>query len=168
MVGLGAIFVVCLIIAVIWHGRHLPGFVGEWFATVLGIITTPFLMEASFIALGLLIVMIINHWRMRREGDELVYLDQAEGPGSELLPESARWAVYEGDAPASDSPDLLTRLEGAMEIGDHDSAVELLGEMDESERSSAAVLELRLRLARETGKTELAERLRAMLDQSGH
>ena len=161
--GIGAIFLVCAIIGLIWYGGTLPGFVGEWFAMVMGIITTPFLMEGSFIVLGLLIVISINHWRMKREGDELVYLDQAEGPGSETLPESARWALYKDQPLDPENPGLLTQAEGFFEIGDFDSAVEALAEMDDAERNSPAVLTFRIALARATGKDDLASRLENQL-----
>jgi hypothetical protein len=44
----------------------------------MGIVTTPFLLEGSMIILGFILVILINHWRQRREGDELVYLDEAK------------------------------------------------------------------------------------------
>ncbi|MFC7336107.1 hypothetical protein ACFQY0_02870 [Haloferula chungangensis] len=167
-VGIAAIFLVCGIVGFIWWGGTLPGFVGEWFAMVLGIITTPFLMEASFIVLGLLIVVALNYWRLHRDGDELVYLDQVEGVGSDKLPVGERWAIYGGQAPKGESPSLLDQAEGAMEIGDHDAAIEALAAMDDAERESPAVLKLRLTLARATGKDELAKRLEAKLAESAH
>lgn len=167
-VGIGAIFAVVLIIGAIWYGGTLPGFVGEWFAMVLGIITTPFLMEASFIILGLLIVMALNYWRLSRDGDELVYLEQAEGPGSETLPESARWAIYQDQPLDPENPGLLAQAEGALEIGDHAGAVEALAAMKDAERDSPPVLKLRIELARATGKDDLAKRLEAKLAKSAH
>jgi hypothetical protein len=168
LVGIGAIFLVCAIIGLIWYGGTLPGFVGEWFAMILGIITTPFLMEGSFIVLGLLIVMLINHWRLRREVDELVYLERAEGPGSEAIPESARWAIYKEHPLDPVSPGFIDQAEGALEIGDHDGVVEALTAMTEAERESPLVLGLRIRLADATGKDDLAARLRAQLDASNN
>lgn len=163
LIGSGGIFVVFLIAGLIWYGRSLPGFAGECFALVAGIITTPFLMEASFIILGLLLVMLLNYWRLRRDGDEFVYLDQAEGPGSESLPDSARWAIYDNPPLDPVNPDLLARAEGALEIGDHEGAVEALASMTDSERESPPVLEFRIALARASGKEELAKRLEAKL-----
>jgi hypothetical protein len=64
------------LILLIAYGRHLPGVGGEFFGRILGIISTPFLMEASFLILGFVLVMSLNLWRQRREGDELVYLDE--------------------------------------------------------------------------------------------
>jgi hypothetical protein len=57
-------------------GRFLPGLGGEFFARILGIITTPFLMEVTLFVLGIVLVMTLNHWRQRRDGDELVHLEE--------------------------------------------------------------------------------------------
>jgi hypothetical protein len=81
-VGLLAVF--------LWLGRAMPGIFGEWFGIVAGIVSTPFLMEASFVVLGFMIVLGLNSWRQRREGDEFVYLEQVTGPEAESLPRSAR------------------------------------------------------------------------------
>lgn len=166
--GVGAIFAVCALIGVIWFGRHLPGFVGEWFAMILGFITTPFLMEGSFMVLCLLIVMVINYWRLRREGDEFVYLEQAEGPGSEALPDSAKWAIYREAPLDPEFPAVLAQLEGFLAIDDHEAAVEALAAMEPAERESPPVMKLRIELAERSGKTELAARLKAQLEQSSH
>lgn len=168
LVGIAAIFLVCGIVWFIWWGGTLPGFIGEWFAMVLGIITTPFLMEASFIVLGLLMVIAINYWRLHRDGDELVYLDQAEGPGSETLPDSARWAVFKGQSPSGENPSLLDQAEGAIEIGDYDAAIEALAAMDDGERDSPPVLKVRITLARATDKDDLAEKLERKLAEGDH
>lgn len=167
-VGIAAIFLVCGIVGFIWWGGTLPGFVGEWFAMVLGIITTPFLMEGSFIIIGLLIVMMLNYWRLHREGDELVYLDQAEGPGSETLPDSARWAIYKDQPPSGENPALLDQAEGALEVADYDTAIEAFAAMNDAERESAPVLKLRITLARATGKDDLIKKLETKLGETSH
>lgn len=74
--GIAIIAGVAGLILLIAYGRHLPGVGGEFFGRILGIISTPFLMEASFLILGFVLVMSLNLWRQRREGDELVYLDE--------------------------------------------------------------------------------------------
>ena len=76
VVGLGVLAAVAGLILLIAYGRFLPGLSGEFFARLLGIITTPFLMETSFFILGLVVVMTLNLWRQRRDGDELVYLEE--------------------------------------------------------------------------------------------
>lgn len=52
--------------------RSLPGLLGEWIGMMIGILTTPFFMEASFALLGLVIVIVLNHWHQLREGDEFI------------------------------------------------------------------------------------------------
>ena len=63
-----------------WH--HLPGVLGEWIGAMLGMMSTPFFLEASFIFIGLTIVMWINHQRQKREGDEFVDLEGKPSPAS--------------------------------------------------------------------------------------
>lgn len=70
-----------------WH--HVPGVLGEWIGTMVGMMSTPFFLEASFIFIGLSIVMWINHLRQKREGDELVYLDE-KPPLSNKSPEEGK------------------------------------------------------------------------------
>jgi hypothetical protein len=67
--------------------RHLPGVLGEWVGTVIGVMTTPFLLEASFALLGLCIVAVLNHRRWLREGDEWVHLDPTRESTSSQDPE---------------------------------------------------------------------------------
>lgn len=151
-VGLLAVF--------LWLGRAMPGIFGEWFGIVAGIVSTPFLMEASFVVLGFMIVLGLNSWRQRREGDEFVYLEQVTGPEAETLPESARWAVYKERPEATRSPDELALIEGAIEIGDFEQAGRRLAELGAARLGEPEVLDLRIRLATASGKAELAERLR--------
>lgn len=53
-----------------------PGVLGEWFGMIAGLLSTPVFLEVSFFAIGLMIVVGVNHWRMKREGDEFVTLDE--------------------------------------------------------------------------------------------
>lgn len=154
-VGLLAVF--------LWLGRAMPGIFGEWFGIVAGIVSTPFLMEASFVVLGFMIVLGLNSWRQRRDGDEFVYLEQVTGPEAETLPDSARWAVYR-DAPLDpENPDVGVVVEGALEIGDLDRAGELLAELSPEQLAEPEILRLRLRLAEATGETARANELRDRL-----
>ena len=79
-IGVGILLVLMLAIcgALLGWG-YLPGILGEWVGLMIGVATTPFLMEATFVVLGLVIVVLINHWRRKRDGDELVFLEQLEG-----------------------------------------------------------------------------------------
>lgn len=143
----------------LWIGPRLPGLAGEFFALVAGLVTTPFLMEASFLGFGLLLVFGINHWRRKREGDEFVYLEQAEGPGSRELPSSARSVIYRETPEDPEQPDLLSRAEGALGIGDFEESARLLAEAEREELDSPRGRRLRIDLARATGRHDLARKL---------
>lgn len=144
-------------------GAHFPGLAGEFFARILGIITTPFILESSLFILGFVVVLTLNQWRQMREGDEFVYLEQVtDSPAN--LPDQARWAIYGSKPlePGSVSPGDL--LEGALAIGDHAEALSILTGMSDAEREQPEVLRLRLTLAEATGKTEIARELRHKLE----
>lgn len=144
----------------IYGWRLLPGLLGEWVGTMIGVMTTPFILEASFVILGFVIVIGLNVWHRHREGDEWVYLEQVKS--DELpadLPDQARWAVFRDPPPPGEEPDSLVRIEGALAIGDFASAADLLAEMDETELRKPEVLRLRLAMARMTGRTDLAGEL---------
>jgi hypothetical protein len=145
--------------------RHLPGLLGEWTGFIVGIMTSPFFMEASFAVIGLTIVLAVNHWRERKAGDELMYLEQVEDAAG--LPEHAAWALYR-DPLAGEVPPLLVQAEGALAIGDHETAAECLAAMPEEDLKRADVLKVRMDLARATGRSELADRLENELHDMRH
>ena len=150
------------LLVLIAAGRFLPGLGGEFFGRILGIISTPFLMEVSLAVMGLVLVLTINHWRQQRDGDELVYLEEVkDAPAG--LPDQARWALYSEAPLPAEAPSGRDLLEGALAIGDHPAALEILASMDEHECRESAVLRQRIELARATGKVELARRLEAEL-----
>ena len=136
--------------------RYLPGLLGEWTGFMVGVLTSPFFMEASFAVIGLTIVLAINHWRQKRAGDELMYLEQVDKSAG--LPEHAAWSLYRVPL-AGEVPPLLVQAEGALAIGDHETAAECLAAMPEEELKRADVLAVRLDLARATGRSELAAQL---------
>jgi uncharacterized membrane protein len=140
---------------------YLPGLLGEWIGMMVGVVTTPFFMEASFIFIGLTLVVLINIWRRKKDGDECVYLEQVDG-AEELggLPDHAKFAVYREKPLPGETPSLQAQAEGAMAIGDHAAAAEWIGAMSEEELKCEETLFLRLELAKATGKSELAERLK--------
>lgn len=146
-------------------GSHLPGLAGEFFARVLGIVTTPFILEASLCILGFVIVLTLNQWRQMREGDEFVYLEQVTERAANL-PDQARWAVYPDKPLEPGHVSERDLLEGALSIGDHAEAISLLEGMTETERSQPEVLRLRVSLAKATGKTELARELQGKLEST--
>lgn len=162
-VAIGASILVALtgaVVVALMGWRLLPGLLGEWAGTMIGIMTTPFFMEASFAILGLVIVIFLNHWRQQKNGDELVYLEQVSGPDlPEDLPEHVKWAVYREKPLDREDPSLLAQAEGAFAIGDYPAAAEWIGAMDHDELKSPETLRLRHDLAKATGRDNLAKQL---------
>lgn len=160
-IGGGILLALALLVCgAIYGWRFLPGLLGEWVGTMIGVMTTPFFLEASFVILGFIIVISLNVWRRHREGDELVYLEQVHGPDvPKDLPDQAGWAVYRDEPPLGEEPGTVVKIEGALEIGDFSAAAELLAELDETELRKPEILRLRLRMARLTGRSDLIEKL---------
>ena len=138
--------------------RYLPGLLGEWVGTMIGLATTQFILEASFIILGFCVVFWLNYRHREKEGDEWVCLEQMEDVH---LPSHASWAVLPGNAPCGEVPAVLDQAEGAADLGDWEEVVELLAGLEESELKQRRVLALRERLARATGHHDLADELAA-------
>jgi hypothetical protein len=78
LIGLGLV-----VSATLLFGRKLPGLWGEWASTLIGVMTTPFLMEASFVLIGISIVALVNHVAALRSGDEWVSLESFEAAESD-------------------------------------------------------------------------------------
>ena len=170
-VAIGVSILVALTVtvpALLLGWRRLPGLVGEWLGTIIGIMTTPFFMETTFAILGLVIVISLNSWRQRKDGDEFVYLEQVSGPDvPEHLPDHAKWAIYREKPLDREKPSLLEQAEGAIAIGDYPSASEWIGAMDSTELTQPETLQLRLELARATGKAELVSFLEEEIHKTG-
>jgi hypothetical protein len=132
-----------IVVGVLLGWRYLPGWVGESVGMAAGIMTTPFFMEASFVVIGLIIVVGLNIWRQRKGGDEFVEIDMT----------------------ALDAVDPA-RLEAELEAGNHDEAAALLRRMDERQLSSSRVLRIRIALAEKSGDTELADQLRRAMQHA--
>ncbi|WAC21447.1 hypothetical protein OVA24_08615 [Luteolibacter sp. SL250] len=162
---LGTITVFVLTLLIGW--RYVPGLFGEWLGVIAGLLSTPFLLEGSFVVLGLMIVVGLNSWRRMKEGEEFVYLDQVEGPGAEELPDQARWAVYHEKPLPPSTVSLLELAEGAVAIGDFESAAAAVAAMSHEELAADGVLEVRLALAEAGGKADLADRLRGAIKERG-
>lgn len=140
--------------------RSLPGLLGEWVGIMVGLLSTPVFLEISFATLGLMIVLALNHWRQRKNGDEFVYLEQVEDPDAPKdLPEQAKWAIFRDEPLAAVDPSLLAQAEGAFAIGDHQAAAEFIAQMNRDELIELEVLQLRRDLAQASGRHELARHL---------
>ncbi len=146
---------------------YLPGLLGEWIGTMIGVMTTPFFLEASFVIIGFTIVIAINHWRQTRDGEEFVYLEQIKSADvPKGMPDQAQWAVYREKPLAGEVPALREQAEGALAIGDLESAAELIGAMPEADLKLPEILALRLDLAKASGKRELAAELEKELQNT--
>jgi hypothetical protein len=159
IIGAGILAAVLIVSTAIRLLGLMPGFLGEVFAMFAGFLSTPVFLEISFFILGILIVLAINLWRHKREGDEFVYLDEVKDPEAKDLPEHAKFAVFAQTPLPPETPSLLTQAEGALAIGDFEAAGEALAAMDEAELAKPETRELRIALAKATGKEELARRL---------
>lgn len=160
--GGGILLLIALVVCGALIGwRHLPGILGEWMGVVIGVMTTPFFLELSFAILGLTVVLILNHWRQKRAGDELVYLEQVKEPG--MLPDHASWALYQEPPLTGKEPTLIEQAEGALAIGDYQTVADCLAAMPEDQLKLPETLLLRIGLARATEKPELADKLEDQL-----
>lgn len=73
--GLILLTLTVFIVTLLMTWRKIPGVVGDSVGFFVGVMSTPFFMEGSFVIIGLLIVIGLNTWRRHKDGDELVYLD---------------------------------------------------------------------------------------------
>jgi hypothetical protein len=159
--GACILLLLAFIVGGVVMGAHwFPGVVGEWISMMVGLMTTPVFLEISSFLGGLLLVLVINHWRAKRAGDEWVYLEQVKGPevpGN--MPEHAKWAVYRDKPLDGEIPGLQALAEGALAIRDFDGAAEWISRMSGEELKLPEVLALRFELAKATGRDALAAQL---------
>jgi hypothetical protein len=138
----------------------LPGVLGQWIGTMLGVMMTPFFLEASFAVLGIIIVIALNIWRRDKEGDDLVFLEEMKGiEAAADIPDHAKWAVFKEAPLEGGQPSLLAQAEGAFALGDFKATAEWIAEMNHDELREPEALKLRHELALVTGKLERAREL---------
>lgn len=143
----------------LWSVAGLAALVAAWvsnetarevlakaFMSIAGVVSTPFILEATVALSGLVIVLCINRWRMEKEGDEWVYLAQTEpGKGdADTPPHRLESVVLE--VPPAQLDGLNTRLsaiEGYVELGLLREALEQLDSLTPEENASAQAVELR-------------------------
>ena len=78
LIGFVPIAAIALLIILIFLLGMLPGFAGELFRKIAGIMFTPVFLELSFAFMGILAVLWVNQIRLAREGDEFVSLEIAD------------------------------------------------------------------------------------------
>lgn len=92
--------------------------------TLFGIFTTPFIFEATVAVFGIFVVLAINHWRLKKEGDGWVYLVSREpAPGAGSLPAAITQRLH-GGVIMQDKPEAMDEagtsrlmVEGFLEMG---------------------------------------------------
>jgi hypothetical protein len=78
-VGVSILLTLTLLVAgLLMTWRMVPGLIGETLGTIMGILTTPFFMEASFVILGAVLVIYLNHLRQIKDGDDFVTLEMPD------------------------------------------------------------------------------------------
>ena len=80
-VGWCLILSVFSLIAIIWAGTFLPGFIGGAFRSIAGLLGTPLIMEGSFCLIAFFIVLSLNSYRRQKEGDEYVTMEISSPEG---------------------------------------------------------------------------------------
>lgn len=151
--------------------------VGESLLTIFQIVTAPFVLEVTLAVLGLCIVMAINHYRQQKEGDGWVYLQKqepAETTGAEADdPPHRHEAVVWGEKPApfDDAATELEVVEGYLDLGLADDALQELASLPAMLGQTAQAAALHIRALAIAGQVPLAalmldERARNHPDQS--
>ena len=78
LVGFGIILAAASFIALIWMGMFLPGFAGEVFRKIAGLMWTPVILDVSLFLLGIILILWLNIAIRAREGEEYVSIELAE------------------------------------------------------------------------------------------
>ena len=155
--------IACMSAGLMLGWRRVPGVLGEWLGMLAGIISTPFLLEASFVSLGLIIVISLNVWRRHRDGDEYVYLQEEAEVAAPLQPLPEETQPEKRSIPSASleelDPLLLMKAKDALAIGEHQVAAEIIAEMSEEQLSQPELVAIRLRIARMSGNSRAEERL---------
>lgn len=121
---------------------------------VAGALATPFILETTVAALGLVIVLVINQIRLQREGDGWVYLAQTEpdaasvATGAEAPPKRLEAVVVPAALDGQISLDArIAMAEGYLDLGLKQEALEHLNLLSPDEQQDSRVQRLRSRLA---------------------
>ena len=164
LVGFGLILAAAALVALIWLGTYLPGFLGEAFSMFAGLMWTPIVLDITIFLFGVILILWLNMVIRAREGDEYVYLEQAEGPDVPAdLPAAARTAIFRDKPEDQGLTPALGAIEGALDLGDLGEAAGLLFDLPPEHLDEPEVLALRIRLARRQGHGGKADELLAEL-----
>jgi hypothetical protein len=104
--------------------------------TLVGLFTTPFILEGTVAMVGVLLVLGINRWRLDKEGDGWVYLvtqepDSAAGKVPAAITQRLQGIVMQEKPETMDEAGIArAKVEGFLELGMAAQAAEALSECD--------------------------------------
>lgn len=134
-------------------------------AKIASFVVTPFILEPLLFVMFFTAVVLINRWRRNREGDEWVYLMDDDVIDQRAQRSGVHDAVFSSAPTVIDEYVELDVIEGLVEMGALDDALERLADLSPGCLDSEAGLRTRLKLAKASGKLELAARLETMLEK---
>ena len=134
-------------IVTIWVCCYLPGVLGRTFSIITGFLWTPTIMEPSLFLLAFMSILVLNHHRRKKAGDELVYLETIDGPEASTLPAHSRSAVFAEKPQPLSGEEIVATIEGAAAIGDHKETLRLMLQLPPELLESEEILAVRLQLA---------------------
>jgi hypothetical protein len=132
--------------------------------TLFAIFTTPFIFETTVAIIGVFLVLAINHWRIKKEGDGWVYLvTQEPDPSAGVLsPQTTQRlqgiVMHEKPEAADEAGTSRAHIEGFLELGMAGQAAEALRECDSLPDDEATVA-LRIRVLAANLDTVAAQEL---------
>ena len=69
---------------------YLPGVLGKYVGLVVGMLTSPFLMEIFCVVVAFVLVITLNQWRRNRSGDDFVEIEVEDTGASKNDDESGK------------------------------------------------------------------------------
>lgn len=125
---------------------YLPGYAGELCGVIQGFSFTPFFMEFFLVAFGFIVIFLVNHYRTKWEGEELVYIE-VEDDSANDLPSTSQTALLKERAESAPVEHTLASLKEAIEREDHDEARRVLNTFSQEEQELPAVKSIIKRLS---------------------
>ena len=134
-------------IVTIWVCGYLPGVIGRTFSLITGFLWTPTIMEPTLFLLALMSILVLNHHRRKKEGEELVYLETIDGPEASKLPAHSRSATFSEEPQPPSGEEMIATIEGTAALGDHKETLRLMLQLPPDLLESEEILAVRLQLA---------------------
>lgn len=120
---------------------------------IAGALATPFILEISVFLFGLVAVIVLNQWRMEKEGDGWVYLAQTEPDAASVADGAETPAKRLEGIILTAAPDAridlearLSIVEGFLDLGLLEEAREHLDLLSDEEQREARAMDLRSRI----------------------